>query len=156
MTVRAHSCNWPLVLGPKGVFRFFLLINCFIKGSCSYIFVLWQMIPSSRISVLKVKNILNSIPIVFLQSSRCVSNEQPCLRATGQHDGLWFSSRLLHFFYSIFSAPVSLSPCFPIFPSLPFLCAPQAFLKCTTKPYLYTQIERVHIIYILGNLRVFP
>ena len=46
--------------------------------------------------------------------------------------------------------------CFPIFPSLPFLCAPQAFLKCTTKPYLYTQIERVHIIYILGNLRVFP
>ena len=38
------------------------------------------------------------------------------------------------------AAPISLSLCFPIFPSLPFSCSSQAFLKCSTKPYLYTEI----------------
>ena len=75
----------------------------------------------------------------FLQSSRCVSNEQPCLRATGQHDGLWFSSRLLHFFYSIFSAPISFSLCFLIFPSLFsfYDVLSRAFIKSSRKPFVY-------------------
>ena len=42
----------------------------------------------------------------FIQSFRCVSNEQPCLK-TGLDDDLLPS--LFHFFYFIFSAPISFS-----------------------------------------------
>ena len=43
--------------------------------------------------------------IAFLQSSRYVSNEQSCLKTTGLYDDLL--SSLFHFFYFIFSAPIS-------------------------------------------------
>ena len=81
---------------------------------------------------------------VLLQSSRYVSNEQPCLKTTGICDDLLFLSSFLfhiqcsHFvqlsyselpfhlvsislFYFIFSAPISFSLCFPISSSL-FCC----------------------------------
>ena len=45
----------------------------------------------------------------FLQSSRYVSNEQPCLKTTGLYDDLLLLSSLFHFFYFIFSAPISSS-----------------------------------------------
>ena len=56
----------------------------------------------------------------FLQSSKYVSNEQSCLKTTGLYDDLLLLSSMFHFFYSIFSAPISFSLCFPISPSLPF------------------------------------
>ena len=45
----------------------------------------------------------------FLQSSRYVSNEQPCLKTTGLYDNLLLLSSLFHFFYIVFSAPISFS-----------------------------------------------
>ena len=42
-----------------------------------------------------------------LQSSRCVSNEQPCLETTGLYDALLLLSSFFHFFYFIFSPPIS-------------------------------------------------
>ena len=43
----------------------------------------------------------------FLQSSRNVSNEQPCLKTTGLYDDLSRLSSLFHFFYFIFRASIS-------------------------------------------------
>ena len=55
---------------------------------------------------------------LFLQSSRYVSNEQSCLKATGLYDNLLFLSNFLHIFYFIFNAPTSFSLCFRVSPSL--------------------------------------
>ena len=44
----------------------------------------------------------------FLQSSRYVSNEQPCLKTTGLYEDLLLLSSLFHFFYFIFSLPFHL------------------------------------------------
>ena len=54
------------------------------------------------------------------QSSRCVANEQPCLKTTRLCDDLLLLPTSFQFFYLIFSAPVSFSLWFPISPSLPF------------------------------------
>ena len=62
----------------------------------------------------------------FCQSSRYISNEQPCLKNWLYEDLLLLSS-LFHFFYFIFSAPISFSLCFPISPSL--LCFMMFFLR---------------------------
>ena len=52
----------------------------------------------------------------FLQSSRNVSNEQPCLKTTGLYDDLSLLSSLFHLFNFIFNAPISFNSCFPISP----------------------------------------
>ena len=44
----------------------------------------------------------------FLQNSRYASNEQSCLKTTGLYDDLLLLTSLLHFFYFIFRAPISL------------------------------------------------
>ena len=62
-----------------------------------------------------------SVIAFFLQSSRYVSNEQSCLKTSGLHDDLLLLSSLFHFFYFIFSAPISFSLCSPVSPSLLFL-----------------------------------
>ena len=54
----------------------------------------------------------------FCQSSRYVSNKQPCLKATGLYENLLLLYSLFHFFYFLFSAPISFSLCFPVSPSL--------------------------------------
>ena len=56
----------------------------------------------------------------FHQSSRYVSHEQSCLKTTRLCDDLLLLSSLFHFFYFIFRAPISLSLCSPISPSLLF------------------------------------
>ena len=43
----------------------------------------------------------------FLQSSRNVSDEQPCLKTTGLYDDLSLLSSLFHFFYFIFRTSIS-------------------------------------------------
>ena len=58
----------------------------------------------------------------FLQSSRYISNEKSCLKTTGLYKDLLLLSSLSHFFYFIFSAPISFSLYFPISPPLLFLC----------------------------------
>ena len=74
----------------------------------------------------------------FLQSSRYLSNEQSCLTRTGLYDDLLLLSSLFHFFFLMFSAPISFSLCFPIFPSLFFI----VFLKplSSVVKLLYTYI----------------
>ena len=56
--------------------------------------------------------------LIFLQRSRCVSNEQLCLKATGLYDDLLLLIGLFHFFYFILCAPISFSLCFPISASI--------------------------------------
>ena len=65
------------------------------------------------------------------QSSRCVANEQPCLKTTRLCDDLLLLPTSFQFFYVIFSAPISFSLWFPISPSLPFFFffPSEAFIK---------------------------
>ena len=85
--------------------------------------------------------------IAFLQSSRYVSNEQSCLKTTGLYDDLLLLSSLFHFFYFIFSAPISF-----IFSSSP------SFLFDVLKS-LSSTVEKlcIHIynMHILENLWLF-
>ena len=74
---------------------------------------------------------------VLLQSYRCVSNEQPCLKTTGLYDNLLLLSSLFHFFYFIFSAPNSFSLCFLISPSLVVVVVLSiAFIKSSRKAFV--------------------
>ena len=70
-----------------------------------------------------------------LQRSWCVSNEQPSITKSGLYDYLLLSSSLFHFFYFIFSAPVSFHLCFPISWSLVsfFDVLSYAFIKHSRK-----------------------
>ena len=67
-----------------------------------------------------------------------------CLKTTGLYDDLLLLSSLFHFFYFIFSAPISFSLCFPISPSLPFFfffdVLSQAFTKRSRKAFVYIYI----------------
>ena len=56
-----------------------------------------------------LKNTNPQLLLFFLQSSRCVSNEQPCLKTTGLYGDLLLLSSVFHFFYFTFSAPISFS-----------------------------------------------
>ena len=80
----------------------------------------------------------------FLQSSRYVSNEQPCLKATGLSDDLSLLSSLFHFFHFIVSALILFSLYFPISPSLLFFfdVLSQAFTECCRKAFVYIYIYR--------------
>ena len=94
----------------------------------------------------------------FLQSSRCVFNEQSCLTTTGPYDDLLLLSSLVHFYYFMFSAPISFSLCSPISSSLLFSSdvLSQAFIKGTRKAFVYLYIYiQIHIIYILENVYIF-
>ena len=64
-----------------------------------------------------------------------VSNELPCLKTTGLYDDILLLSSLFHFSYFIFSALISFTLCFPIFPSL--------FLIFFLKP-LASIVEKLH------------
>ena len=89
-----------------------------------------------------------------LQSSSCVSNEQPCLKTTGLWDDLLLSSSLFHFFYFIVSAPISFSSCSPISPSLSlfFYVLSQAFNKHSRKTFVYIYKNSMYNVYVLENL----
>ena len=56
---------------------------------------------------------------IFFSRVPDVFKEQSCF--TGLYDDLLLISNLFHFFYFIFSAPISFSLCFPIFPFLFFM-----------------------------------
>ena len=77
---------------------------------------------------------------ILLQSSRCLSNEQPCLKTTELYDYLLLFSSLFHFFYFIFNALISFSLYFPISPSLLFHVLSQEFIKHTRKVFVHTHI----------------
>ena len=77
----------------------------------------------------------------FLQSSRYISNEQSRLKTTGLYDDLLLLSSLFHFFYFIFSAPISFSLCFPISLSLFFFL--MFFIK-----HLSSIVEKLLCVYI--------
>ena len=93
----------------------------------------------------------------FLQSSRYVSNEQSCLRTIGLYDDLLLLFSLFHFFYFIFSVPISFhsvfpfSLCFPIPPILSlsffFYFSYTAFIKCSRKAFVYIY-KNMYNIYI--------
>ena len=77
----------------------------------------------------------------FLQSFRCVSNEQLWLKATGLYDDILLLSSLFHFFYFIFSDPISFSLYFPIYFFLFFDIPSQAFIKYSRKAFVYIYRE---------------
>ena len=56
-----------------------------------------------------MKNENIQVWLFLLQSSRCFSNEHPCLRMTGLYDDFLPLSRLFHLFYFIYRAPISFS-----------------------------------------------
>ena len=82
--------------------------------------------------------------VLVLQGSRYVSNEQSCLKTAGSYDDLLFLSSLFHFFYFIFSAPISFSLCSAISPSLFFLMFFLKPLSSILAKLLYTYLCRVH------------
>ena len=69
----------------------------------------------------------------FLQSSSCVANEQLYWRTTAL-------SGLFHFFYFMFTAPISLRLCFPVSPSLLFLMFFLKPLSSVVEKLFYTYI----------------
>ena len=89
---------------------------------------------------------------LFSPNSRCVSEEQPCLKTTGLYEDLLILRSLFHFFNFIFSDPSFSFSCFPISLSLFFFLnlLSQAFINCSRKTFVYIYI--VCIIYILENL----
>ena len=85
----------------------------------------------------------------FLQSSRYVSNQQLCLKTTGLYDDLSLLSNLFHFFYFMFSAPMSFSLCFSIY--LFFYVLSQAFIKYSRKAFVYISIS----IYLYRQIQIY-
>ena len=75
---------------------------------------------------------------IFLQNSRCVCNEKPCLKTTGLYDGLLFLSSV------IFSSSYSVLPFHLVyvfkFLHLFFVVLSQAFIKHTRKAFVYIYI----------------
>ena len=81
----------------------------------------------------------------FLQSSKCVSNEQHCLKTAGLYDDLLRS--LFHFFY-ISHSVLSFILCFPVSPTPFFLVVlSQAIIKHSRKAFVYIYIYIVCIVY---------
>ena len=116
--------------------------NHFLKSICI-----------SELSWNFLKNTNAHILLFFQQSSRYISNEQPCLKATGLYQDLLLLSSLVYFFYFIFSAPISFTLCFSIFPSPLFDVLSQAFIKRSRKALAYILI--ICIIYIFRKFMNF-
>ena len=85
-----------------------------------------------------------------LQSSRYVSNEQPYLKTTGLYEDFFLSSSLFHFFYFVFSAPISSLVYVSQFLHLSFFLdvLSQAFIKHSRKVFVYIYINSMHNIYL--------
>ena len=80
----------------------------------------------------------NAQVLLFFSRAPYVSNDQSCLKTTGPYVDLFLLSSSFHFFYFIFSAPISFSLCSPIFPSLLFSdVLSQAFIKCGRNASVY-------------------
>ena len=118
------------------------ICNHFLKSRCiSELF--WNSLKNKNTQVLL---------LFFSYCSRYVYKEQPCLKTTRLYEDLlssWF-----HFFYFIFSAPISFSlfSSFPIFSFLFFNVLSQASIKHSRKAFVYIYINNVYNIYILENL----
>ena len=100
-----------------------------------------------------LKNTNAQIPLFSSPKLQISFNEQSCLKRTGLHDDLLLLSSLFHFFFFMFSAPVSFSLCFPIIPSPFFNVLSQAFIKCS-KAFIYIHINSMYNIY-LRKLAIF-
>ena len=81
--------------------------------------------------------------VSFLQSSRNVSDEQPCLKTTGLYDDLSLLSSLFHFFYFIFRTSISFMFSNFSIPSL-FL---RSFSSLYQVQYIHTHIYSTYNIY---------
>ena len=86
----------------------------------------------------------------FGQSSRYVSNEQPCLKAAGLYEDLLFLSSLFHIFYFVFSEIE-----FHLLYVFQFLCLffldvlSQAYIKCSRKAFICIYIKNMYNTYII-------
>ena len=100
--------------------------------------------------------------VFFLQSSRCVSNEQPCFKTTGLKKNknkkikqldymmIFYVCQLVSLFYFIASVPISFSLYFPISPS-PFLCSYSSLHQVQYKSFCihtHPYINSMFIYYI--------
>ena len=77
--------------------------------------------------------------VLLFSPNLCDSKEQSCLKTIQLYDDLL--SSLFHFFYFVFSAPIS----FSLFSNFSLFFS-QAFIKCSRKAFVYIYI--VCIIYI--------
>ena len=83
---------------------------------------------------------------IFFSRVPDVFKEQSCF--IGLYDDLLLISNLFHFFYFIFSAPISFSLCFPVSPPpLLFYALSQAFIKHSRKAFVYIYANNMHNIY---------
>ena len=87
--------------------------------------------------------------LLFLhQSSRYVSNDQPCLKTTELYDDLLLLSSLFHFFYVISSAPISFSLCFSMSHLFFCCCSFSSLYQMQYKSFCILYINNMHNIYI--------
>ena len=85
-----------------------------------YLLIFYPFLTYSVLHEYFFKIIMPRYGFSFCQGFRYVSNEQSCLKTTGLYEDILLLSSLFHFFYFIFSAPISFSLCFPISLSLMF------------------------------------
>ena len=88
--------------------------------------------------------------IFFFCRTPGISNKQPCLKTIGLYGDLLFLPSLFHFFYFIFSTPVSFI-CFPISPSFIIGVLSQLLIKHSRKACVYIHINNMYNICILEN-----
>ena len=111
-TIVSWLVNWKII-------EFYITETTINRKNCNH-FPKSRCIPELSWNFLKSQ--MPRSCFFSLWISRCVSSEQPFLNTTGLHDDLLLLPSLFHFFYFIFSAPISFSLYFPIAPSL-FLCS---------------------------------
>ena len=119
--------------------------NCFLKFICISE-LSWNFFEKYKCSIF-----VFCFFFFFGQSSRYVSNEQSCLKSTGLYEDLLLLFALVYFFYFIFSTPISFSYVFQFFHLFFFL---MFFLKpfsSVVEKLLYTNINNMNIICILGS-----
>ena len=105
------------MIGQQKIIEFYITSLLFNRKACTCFLKPRCMLKLSHFFL----KITNTMYCFLLQSFKCDSHEHLCLKTTGLYDELLYS--LFHFFYFIFSAPVSLSLCLPISPNLYFCCS---------------------------------
>ena len=78
------------------------------------------------------------------------------MKTSGLHDDLLLLFSSFHFFYFIFSAPISFSLCFLIFPSLFsfYDVLSRAFIKSSRKPFVYMYISQFSSVQSLSHAQL--
>lgn len=93
----------------------------------------------------------------YLQSSRCISNEPPCLKTTGYMMTFYFYLVCFQLFYFMFSGFMFQFHLVYVFQFLSIFLdvSSQAFIEHSRKALVYIYIYSLHNTCILENIRFF-